>query len=168
MPIFITVSLALSFLVKTNFFYASIFSEVLFFIMGSFAITISIIGSLKKAYYQWCYDLFAVGTLLTWFAYWHFFYKNGHAIFYVIPSYLVIMTSVLLLVFVSRRENFDSESIEHIRFLVNNDRFKAWFIGGALLMSIYFYQRYTIFPALMSAFVLRYSLQRSLEPYNRD
>jgi len=168
MPIFIAVNLVLSLSVTTNFFYSAIFSEILFFILGSLAIISSLIGALKKAsFYQWWYDLFAVGTLLIWFAYWHYFYKDGYSIFYIMPSYFVLFSSILLLVFVNRRERFDLESIEHIRFLVNNDRFRVSLIGFMLLVSIYFHSRFTFFPALMSAFILRYSLVRSLEPYKR-
>ena len=121
---FIILSLLLSYLVQSESPYQNIFIATVTIYLGLSCIAISIIGAMiKKNFYSIWYDLFATGALLTWFSYWHQFFHNEAPMFYLFPLYFAFLIALVSLLFISKRDRFDQESVDHIRSFDEKTRF---------------------------------------------
>lgn len=161
MPAFITLSLILSYLVQTESPYQHIFTATITTHLGLACITISIISVIiKKSLYTVCYDLFATGALLTWFSNWHQFFRNDVPMFYLFPLYFAFLTALVSLLFISKRDRFDQESVDHIRYFNEMTRFHPGLVVSGVLISMLLPEHYLLFPVAMSLFIVRYTFTR--------
>jgi hypothetical protein len=164
MPAFIVCSLALSFLVQNESPYMAWLTSPAALAIGLIAAVASLAGAvLKKMPSAVWYDLFAVGTLLTWFAYWHQQFSNEAPMFYFFPLYYALLTSVIALLFVNRAERFDYESVEQLRYWEKQARFDTPAVVAFVLVSIVITRHYLLYPIAMTLYVMRYMLTRCLE-----
>lgn len=118
----------------------------------------------KKFSFRISHELFAIGCLLVWFAYWRQFYRSDAPMFYYFPLYFVLLTAILSLLFISRRERFDDESLLHLQHLAGSPAFHPLLIAFFLLTSIVMHGHFLLFPTAMTLFLIRYTLISCLEP----
>lgn len=164
MPGFIVFSLLLSFLVQSESPYLALLTSPIALILGLIATATGLIGALlKKLPSTVWHDLFAAGTLATWFAYWHQIFNDDAPMFYFFPLYFALLTSVIALLFINRIEHFDYESIVQLRFLEKNARLDTPAIVAFVLASVVITRHYMLYPIAMTLFVVRYMLTRCLE-----
>lgn len=164
MPTFIVCSLLLSFLVQYESPYLDLLTSPAVLALGLIATAASIIGALlKKMPAVVWYDMFAVGTLLTWFAYWHQVFNDDAPMFYFFPLYYTLLTSVIALLFINRAERFDAESVQQLRFADKHTRLDTRAIVAFVLLSLVITRHYMLYPIAMTLFVVRYMLTRCLE-----
>lgn len=166
MPLFITFSLILSYLAHTQSPYQDVFTSEITLYLGVTCIFISLSGAFMHLLNSniW-YDLFAMGTLLTWFAYWHPFFSDETPMFYMFPLYFAFLTALVHILFISKRDRFDQESIEHMQYFSKMGRFHPGLIVSAILISLLLMKHYLLYPVLMGIFILRYTMTRCLEGY---
>ncbi len=164
MPAFIVLNLTLSFLVQTQSRYQAIFIAPTMLYIGLATIAISLITALsRKVPYTIWYDSLASGILLTWFCYWHLFFRNDLPMFYLFPLFFAFMTALVSIFFVSKRDRFDQESIEHLRFFSELELFHPALIIAAVLVSVLLPGHYLLFPVLMNVLIVRYTLTSCLD-----
>ncbi|MGR8934004.1 MAG: hypothetical protein ACU837_06380 [Gammaproteobacteria bacterium] len=164
MPTFIICSLLLSFLVQNDSPYVALLASPTALIFGLAAIAASLIGALlKKMPGSLWHDLFAAGTLVTWFAYWHEIFNDDALMFYFFPLYFALLTALITLLVVNRIEHFDDESFAQLRFLQQNARLNTPAIVIFVLSSVVITRHYMLYPIAMTLFVMRYMLTRCLE-----
>lgn len=158
MPAFITLNLLLSYLVQTESPYQNIFTATVTIYFGLACIAIGIIGGMiKKEFYPVWYDLFATGALLSWFSHWHQFFHNEAPMFYLFPLYFAFLTALVSLLFISKRDRFDQESVDHIRYFGEMTRFHPGLVLSGVLVSMLLPGHYLLFPVAMSLFIIRYT-----------
>ena len=166
MLIFIAFNLLLIFLVKSNSPYQELFKSEEIFYIGLVFISISaFLGLLKKFSVTYNFDLFATGTLLIWFTYWHQFYRDDAPMFYSFPIYFVLLTAIVSLLFVNRRHQFDAESINHIRYYSKMGVFDTGIIVILVMLSLTIKNHVMAYPIAMTVLILRFVMTACLEPY---
>ena len=167
MPLFITFNLIIGYLVQTQSPYQEIFISEITLYLGIGCIIASLIGSLIKLFnYNIWYDLFATGTLLTWFAYWHQFYLNETPMFFLFPLYFAFFVALVNILFISKRDRFDQESIDQMQYFSKMGRFHPGLIISGVLISLLLTDHYLLFPALITTFILRYTMTSCLKGYD--
>ena len=155
---FIILSLLLSYLVQSESPYQNIFITTVTIYLGLSCIAISIIGAMiKKIFYSIWYDLFATGALLTWFSYWHQFFHNEAPMFYLFPLYFAFLIALVSLLFISKRDRFDQESVDHIRSFDKKAKFHPGVVIAGVLVSMLLPGHYLLFPVAMSLLIIRYT-----------
>ena len=166
MPLFITFCLVLSYLAHIKSPYQDIFTSEITLYLGIGCIAISLSGALIKILNSniW-YDLFATGTLLTWFAYWHPFFLYETPMFFLFPLYFAFLTALVHILFISKRDRFDQESIDHMQYFSRMGRFHPGLIVAAILISLLLTNHYLLYPVLMSTFIVRYTMTSCLKGY---
>jgi len=166
MIFYIAVNLTLVFLLQSQSPYLQPASlESILYAGLACTVSSGIAAAGKKIPLKICHELFAIGCLLMWFAYWRQFYRSDAPMFYFYPVYFVLLNAFLSLVFISRRERFDDESITHLRHLSGSTLFHPLLIALLLLVSIVMTGHFLLFPAAMTLLLIRYTLISCLEPY---
>ncbi len=159
MPAFITLSILLSYLVQTESPYLALLVTPITIYSGLTGIAVSIIGALvKKNVYPVWYDLFATAALLIWFSYWQPFFRNDAPMFYLFPLYFAFLTAMVSLLFINKRERFDQESIDHLKYFDEMGRFHPGWVISGVLAAILLPGQYLLFPIGMSLLIIRYTL----------
>ncbi len=163
MPTFITLNLALSYLVQTGSPYIRFFTSSVCLYIGLAGIVISLLCALsRKISYNLWYDALACSLVLTWFAYWHEFFLDDAPMFHLFPLFFAFITALVSIVFISKRHYFDQESMDTIHFYSEMDRFHPALIITALIVSIGLPGHYLLFPVLMNVYIVRYTLTACL------
>ncbi len=167
MPLFITFSLTLSYLAHSQSPYQDLFTSEITLYLGIACIAISLSGALIKIFSSniW-YDLFATGTLLTWFAYWHPLFKNDTPMFFLFPFFYAFLTILFYILLTSKKDRFDQESIEHMQYFSKKGQFHPGLIVTAILISLLLTNHYLLYPVLMSIFIVRYTMTSCLKGYD--
>lgn len=109
------------------------------------------------------FDGFASGAALVWFAAWHRVFLQDAPMFFAFPLYYILLTSVIVLLFVNRRERLDEESINDLRVLHETKRFHTGILAAFLLLSLVITRHYALYPIAMTLFLMRYMLTMCLE-----
>jgi hypothetical protein len=164
MPLFIVLSLALSFLVQTASSIQSLLvTTVVLYISLGVAI-ISIVGSqFKKLSNIFCYDIFSSSTLLVWFAYWKPLFKDDSPIFFFYPIYFALITAFVALFFIVQRNKIDNESFNIMQSLSKKRIIQPWLIMVCVLGSLELQQQFMLYPTLMTLLILRFALASCIE-----
>jgi len=166
MPIFIALSLAISFLAQTASPLQNLLIAPAFIYFGTTLAIICIAGSiLKKLPTRIYFDLFASSTLLVWFAYWKtLFFKDDSPVFFAYPLYFAFMTAFVSLAFINRRHNIDAQSFRQMRTLSAKSMLQPWIIMTVTLVTLALPQHYLLYPTLMTLLIFNFALTRCLEP----
>ena len=164
MPLFIVLSLALSFLVQTASPLQSLLvTTVVIYISLGVAI-ISIVGSqFKKLPSIIWYDIFSSSTLLVWFAYWKPLFKDDSPIFFFYPIYFALMTAFVALFFIGQRNKIDNESFNIMQSIAKKIIIQPWVIMVCILGSLELQQHFMLYPTLMTLLILRFALASCIE-----
>lgn len=166
MPLFIALSLTLSFLAQTASPLQNMLITPVFIYIGTALAVICIAGSiLKKLPTRIYFDLFAASTLIIWFAYWKtLFFKDDSPVFYSYPLYFAFMTAFVSLAFISKRHKIDAQSFHQMQTLSAKSKLQPWIIMTATLGSLALPEHYLLYPILMTLLILRFALASCMEP----
>lgn len=130
--------------------------NVLFF--GLFCVALStLLDALKKVHYKYCYDLYALGCLLIWFAYWRRFFRLDAPIFSIYPIFFVVLSLCITYLVINRSQNLPSDQIILMRFIHESWLFQAPLLAFIMLCSLLDPEHYLIYPIMMSLFFIRFS-----------
>lgn len=165
MPIFIICCLLLTFLVKSQSVYLPfLISQPVWVIAGCLGMVFWLLGCVKKLSASVWHDGFATGVLWAWYGNWQPLFAPEAPMFYVFPIYFALLTTWLTLAVVHKSAYFDAESRQTLRyFQANLARFDTRLFAGLVLGSLMLPEHYLLYPILMTLFIVRYTLQRSLE-----
>ena len=164
MPLFIVLSLALSFLVQTASPLQSLFVTTVVIYSSLGVAFISIVGSLfrKLPSIIW-YDIFSSSTLLVWLACWKPLFNDDSPIFFFYPIYFALMTAFVDLLFIGQRHKIDDESFNFMRSLSKKIIIQPWVVMVCVLGSLVLNQQFMLYPTLMTLLILRFVLARCIE-----
>lgn len=159
MPVFIAVNILLSYLVQTESPYLVFFVSPITIYSGLAGIAFSILGSVvKKNLYSVWYDLLATAAILVWFAYWQPFFRKDAPMFYLFPLYFAFLTALVSLLFINKRDRFDQENIDQLKYFDEMGWFHPGWVVGGVLAAIMLPGHYLLFPLAMSLLIIRYTL----------
>jgi hypothetical protein len=164
MPIFIVLSLCLSYLVQTaNSVQILLVSPLMVYIGLAFAV-ISITGIFFKKFQEknW-YDIFASSALLTWFASWKPFFNEDSPIFFFFPLYFALTTAFASLVLVGQRQQVDRQTYDYMRAFVEKSGMEPWILMILILGSLKLQHHFMLFPVLMTLLLVRFALSACLQ-----
>jgi len=166
MYVFILLNLCIAlFLKDINALRMFFLSDYALYIGGSMMIInfITTLTPIKKIAYKVRYDLFAVGALLVWIAYWPPFFREGSPIFYLYPLYFALITALFSLVFINKRERIDADALEWLEWLSDSGRFNPLIIMFSVSVSLFLPNQFILFPLTISLLVMRYTLACCLD-----
>ena len=165
MYIFILVNLCMGFLLQTKTpLHTFLLSDTSLY-LGCVLVLINIIATgfkFKKIHYRLRYDLFAVGSILIWFAYWPPFFRYGTPMFDYFPLYFALITAFFSLAFITHPENMDPDATTFLQWLSDSGRFNPLFIMLAVIAGLAMPQHFLLYPAAMTILVIRYTLASCL------
>ncbi|MGZ5009079.1 MAG: hypothetical protein ACXWFX_17500, partial [Methylobacter sp.] len=120
-------------------------------------------GYLKKAPTIIWHDGFATSALLVWYAYWAPQFDDDAPMFFFFPLYYSLLTSIVTVALINKSQDFDLESIRHLRYLDKNSRFNIGMIIALVLVSLVITRHYALYPIAMTFFVIRHTMIACLE-----
>lgn len=164
MPLFIALSLALSFIVQNaSSLQSKLETPLLIYISLGLAI-ISIFGSMFKILSAiiW-YDIFSSSVLLVWFAYWKPIFKDDSPVFFFYPLYFSLFSAFVALFFIGQRHKIDDESFRIMQSYSKRNIIQPWVLMTLVLGSLEFQQHFMLFPVMMTLLILRSALESCLE-----
>jgi hypothetical protein len=126
-----------------------------------------LLGYLKKVSSVIWHDGFATGCLVIWYAYWQPEFGDDAPMFFFFPLYFSLLTSVVTLTLINRSQDFDRESVEHLRYLNKISRFNINAIAAFVLLSLLVTEHYALYPVAMTLFIIRHTMTVCLENIDR-
>jgi hypothetical protein len=164
MLIFISLSLAISFIVQTENPARDVLSSPLIIYLGLAGAGIGILGSIvrKRPERLW-YDLFAGSTLLIWFAYWQPLFGEESPMFFFFPLFFAFMAAFLALALIGQKNRLDSETLRQMRILSEQNGLQPWVIMLCVLGSLELQEHYLIYPVMTVILLLRHTLSACIE-----
>lgn len=164
MPIFILLSLALAFMVQTsNPLEEHLASPYLTYLGSAGALTAIAYSLSKKGNFNLWYDVFASGTLITWFSYWKTQFNEDSPMFFFFPVYFAAMSAFISLAFIGQCERLDNLSLHYLRLLTSHNGLKPWIIMAGTLGSLLWVDHYMVFPVMMTLLLIRRALECCVE-----
>jgi hypothetical protein len=165
MPIFVSLCLALAFIVQTANSLQSVLVSDVFIVGGLTVAIITIIGSfLNKLPEILSYDIFASSILLAWFAYWKPLFVKESPIFFFFPVYFALIIAFITLFFIEQRHKIDRDNLNLMQGLVNSNVVQPWVIMSCVVVTLYFEDHFIQFPVFMTLLSMRYALSGCLKP----
>lgn len=166
MPLFITLSLAFSFIVQNAGSLQSLLDSQIANYIGIALAVGSIAGIvLKKSMAKIWYDAFASGALLVWFSYWKPLFKDDSPIFFFYPLYFAFITAFVSLVFIQRFQVIDYATFRYMESFTDQNKLSPWFLMTGVLVSLALHQYFLLFPIMMTLLVVRFALTICLEQH---
>jgi hypothetical protein len=165
---FILCSFSLAFLVQNQSEFLSLLTTPVALGIGLAAMAVSLLaGYLKKAPSVIWHDGFASSALLVWYAFWAPQFDDDAPMFFFFPLYYSLLTSVVTVSLINKSQDFDLESIQHLRYLEKNIHFNIGMIVGLVLLSLLITRHYALYPIAMTFFVIRHAMIACLETIDR-
>ncbi|MFK5948116.1 MAG: hypothetical protein QM500_05030 [Methylococcales bacterium] len=166
MYIFILLNLLMAFVLKNDNIIRMFFLSDYALYLGEGLLAINFIAAwikLKKISYRMRYDLFAVGALLIWFAYWPPFFRQDSPLFYIYPLYFALITALFSLVFIKKPEQIKPDERAWLQWLSDTGRFNPFIIMVCVAISLFLPQQFMLFPLTISLLVMRFALACCLD-----
>jgi hypothetical protein len=167
MPLFIVLSLALSYLVHTESHWQQLLISSPPVLYASIALAaISLIASaFKKIPLVIIYDVFSSAVLLIWFYYWKSqpLFKDDSPIFFFFPVYFSLMAAFVSAFFTGQQQKFDAESLRQMQAISKRSRLQPWVVMLCVLGSLAWYENYLLFPTILTLLFMRFALSNLLE-----
>jgi hypothetical protein len=116
---------------------------------------------------QHWHDGFAGAVVLLWYGQWLPLFDDDAPMFFYYPVYFALLTAILNLSLIQKAADFDVESVLHLRYLESMTRFSMRFVIGLVLASLAVPQHYTLFPVMMTFFIVRHTMLVCLEMVDR-
>jgi hypothetical protein len=124
-------------------------------------------GYFKKAPTMIWHDGFATGCMVIWYAYWQPEFGDDAPMFFFFPLYFSLLTSIVTVALINRSQDFDRESVEHLRYLNKISRFNSNVIMAFVLGSLLITRHYALYPIAMTLFIIRHTMTACLENIDR-
>ncbi|MGZ4995241.1 MAG: hypothetical protein ACXV79_13890, partial [Methylobacter sp.] len=151
---FILCSFSLAVLVQNQSEFLRLLSTPVALGVGVAVMAVSLLaGYLKKAPTIIWHDGFATSALLVWYAYWAPQFDDDAPMFFFFPLYYSLLTSIVTVALINKSQDFDLESIRHLRYLDKNSRFNIGMIIALVLVSLVITRHYALYPIAMTFFV---------------
>lgn len=164
MPLFIVLSLALSFMVQAASSLQNVLVSPLFIYTGLILAITSITGiTVKKMSATIWYDIFAGSTLIVWFAYWKPLFNDDSPIFFFYPLYFALMTAFVSLFVIGQQHKIDDESFNLMKSLSKKSIIQPWIVMLCALASLELQQHFLLYPVMMTLLIMRFALSSCLE-----
>ncbi len=161
---FILCSLALAVLVQNQNPFLQLLATPVALGIGLAIIAASLLaGYLKKLPTVTWHDGFATGSLVVWYAYWEPQFNDDAPMFFFFPLYYALFTSIVTVTLINKSEDFDLESIVHLRYLEKISRFGIGAIAAFVLISLLITDHYALYPIAMTFFIIRHAMIACLE-----
>jgi len=159
MPLFIILSLCLSYLVQASSPLQTVLISPIVINSGLALGIVSIIGIFfKKIKDTICYDLFACSTLLAWFASWKPFFNDQSPIFFFFPLYFALVTAFASLILIGRRQQIDRQTHSYMNAFIEKSGMEPWILMILILGSLRLQHHFMLFPVLMTLLLVRFTL----------
>ena len=113
--------------------------------------------------YRWSYDLFSLGCLLTWFAYWRRFFEVDAPVFSFYPVYFVLLSVFLTHFVIDSRSRLAPDQMHLMRILYGFVGMRASILVLLVLVSLMIPGHYLIYPLAMTLLMIRYAFAVCLE-----
>jgi len=164
MFIFISLSLALCFLVQTGSPLLKLLDAPVF-IYAALAIAVACIVRMifKKGAAKIWLDVFAGSVLIAWFAYWRSLFNEDSPIFFFFPLYFVFMAAFIELFFAGQQHKMDAATLRQMQMLAKRNVVQPWMIMLGVLASLALQQHYLLYPVTMTLLLIRFALFSYLE-----
>lgn len=167
MPLFIILSLTLSYLVHTESAWLQLLVSMPVIIYFSATLAgFGLIASLvKKIPLAIAYDAFSSGVLITWFYYWKLqpMFTTDSPIFFFFPVYFSLMAAFVSAFFTSQKQQLDAESFRQMQKIASRSRLQPWLVMLCVLGGLAWYQNYLLYPTMMSLLIIRFGLSNLLK-----
>ncbi|NOT11696.1 MAG: hypothetical protein HOP23_07690 [Methylococcaceae bacterium] len=165
MPVFIVLSLCLSYLVETANPFQSLFISPLVVYAGSACAVASMAGIFVKRFQEnlW-YDIFFSSTLLTWFAAWKPLFSEDSPMFFFFPLYFALATAFVWLIVIGGRQQIDRQTYDYMRAFVEKSGIEPWMLMVLVMGSLELHQHFMLFPVLMTLLLIRFTLSGCIQP----
>lgn len=167
MPLFIILSLALSYFVQTESPWLQLLVSKPMILYFSVALaSIGLIASLiKKIPLAIAYDVFSSGALIIWFCYWKSqpMFTADSPIFFFFPVYFSLMAAFVSAFFTSQKQQLDAESFRQMQKFANRSRLQPWVVMLCVVGGLVWYENYLLFPTMMSLLFIRFGLSNLLQ-----
>lgn len=170
MPLFIILSLALTYLVHTDSHWQQLLISlpVVLYVSATLAAASLIASAFKKIPLAIIYDVFSSSVLLIWFYYWKSIplFKEDSPIFFFFPVYFSLMAAFVSAFFSSQKQQFDAESFRQMQAISKRSRLQPWVVMLCVLGSLAWYDNYLLFPTIMTLLFARFALSNLLQENN--
>jgi|AJXC01.1.fsa_nt_gi hypothetical protein len=166
MYFFILVNLCLGFFLQAKTPLHSFLLSDFSLIFGGVLMLITLLATgfkFKKIPYKLRYDLFSVGSLLVWFAYWPPFFRYATPMFDFFPLYFAFITAFFSLVFITKRENMDPDAITFLQWLSDSGRFNPLLVMLAVITGLAMPEHFLLFPVALTILIIRFTLASCLD-----
>ncbi len=166
MLVFISLSIAICFLIETASPLQTILASPPFIYVGLTGALLSIVAVFfKKLRDNIGYDAFSSSTLLLWFAYWKPMplFNGDSPIFFYFPLYLALMAAFFTLLLINQSQRIDKESLKYMQHLDKERVMPSWSLMLCVLGSLEVTQHYMLYPVLMTLLMLRFAFSRCLQ-----
>ncbi|WP_150050370.1 MULTISPECIES: hypothetical protein [Methylomonas] len=170
MPTFILSCLVLTFLLLTDSFYLPYLLEAAVWQAAlALAIACYLAGLAKKLSGAAWHDGFAACLLWAWYGCWKPLFSPDAPMFFAFPPFFAVLSGWLWFAVISKSRYFDQASRDSLIYVQTRlARFNTLLLAPALLASLWIPEHYLVYPVLMCAFIVRYTLQRCLEIVQSD
>jgi hypothetical protein len=166
MLVFISLSIALCFLIEIASPLQTILSSPPFIYIGLTCSVLSIVATFfKKLSDNIAYDAFSSSTLLLWFAYWKPMplFTADSPVFFYFPLYFALMTAFFILLLTNENQRIDKETLQYMQRFDKERAMPAWALMLCVLGSLEVTQHYMLYPVLMTLLILRFAFSRCLQ-----
>jgi hypothetical protein len=169
MPLFILLSLALSFMEQTVAPLRNLLITPLFIYTGLMLAVISIaVAAFKKMPGTIWYDIFAGSTLIAWYAYWKPSFNDDSPIFFFYPLYYALLAALISLFVIGQQHKIDDVSLSFMKRLSKKRFVQPMIIMLCVLGSLELQQHFMLYPIMMTLLIIRYALSSCLEGRKPD
>ncbi len=165
---FIIFSLVLAILVQNHNQFLQLVTTPVGLGIGLTIMAVSLVlGYLKKVSTVTWHDLFAGSCLLVWYSYWQPLFNDDAPMFFLLPLYYALLTSIVMLSLINKSQNFDQESIEHLRYLEKYTRLPIAVFVAFVLLGLLVVDHYALYPIAMTLFIVRHTMLACLETIDK-
>ena len=167
MPLFIILSLALSYLVNIESPWQLLLTSNPLVLYGcaGLAGACLVASAFKKIPLAVIYDIFSSAVLIIWFYYWKSqpMFTADSPVFFFFPIYFSLMAAFVSAFFSGQKQQLDPESFRQMQKIANRSKLQPWVVMLCVLGSLAWYENYLLFPTIMSLLFIRFALSNLLQ-----
>jgi hypothetical protein len=166
MLVFISLSIALCFLIEIASPLQTLLSSPPFIYIGLTGSILSIVVVFfKKLSDNIAYDAFSTSTLILWFAYWKPMpmFTADSPVFFYFPLYFALMAAFFILLLTNQSQQIDRETLQYMHHIDKERAMPAWSLMLCVLGSLAVTQHYMLYPVLMTLLMLRFAFSSCLQ-----
>ncbi len=164
MPVFISINLALSFLVQSKHSLLAILNNPAVFYIGSAIMLLSFSSYFfLKHSINVIYDLFLSATVLVWYQNWHPLFIDNSPIFYFYPIYFTFISAAIPLFIISQHQHIDFHSRKTMRSLYQKSKLQPGTIMLGITLSLMLPEHFLLYPITVTLLLLNHAFVKLLE-----